>query len=65
MFQKVKKHLPWSIKSFLLNKSMVVYNGISFPAIDSKFPLKDCEEKLIVGTIARMDYQKIHGYLFV
>ncbi|HDR7757355.1 glycosyltransferase family 4 protein [Bacillus cereus] len=51
-------------KVISLNKSMVVYNGISFPATDSKFPLKDCEEKLVVGTIARMDYQK-NPWLFI
>ncbi|WP_242318723.1 glycosyltransferase family 4 protein [Bacillus cereus group sp. BfR-BA-01349] len=51
-------------KVISLNKSMVVYNGISSPPTDSKFPLKDCKEKLVVGTIARMDYQK-NPWLFI
>ncbi|MCU4827980.1 glycosyltransferase, partial [Bacillus toyonensis] len=51
-------------KVISLNKSMVVYNGISSSSTDSKLPVKGCKEKLVVGTIARMDYQK-NPWLFI
>ncbi|EOO73049.1 hypothetical protein IIC_03937 [Bacillus cereus VD021] len=47
-----------------LDKSAVVYNGISQPSIETNFSLKDLKEKLVIGTIARMDYQK-NPWLFI
>ncbi|MGF9964014.1 glycosyltransferase family 4 protein [Bacillus rhizoplanae] len=46
-----------------LNKSVVVYNGISAPT-QSHSSIQEFEEKVVVGTIARMDYQK-NPWLFI
>ncbi|UOK57873.1 glycosyltransferase [Bacillus sp. OVS6] len=47
-----------------LDKSVVIYNGIPTP-IHSYASTKNFKDKVVIGTIARMDYQKIHGYSFI
>ena len=40
-------------------KSTVIYNGIEMPVEDLR--RRDLNNHITIGTVARMDYQKIHG----
>ncbi len=46
-----------------LNKSVVIYNGIPTP-IHSHSSIRNSKDRIVVGTIARMDYQK-NPWLFI